>query len=1264
MLLLAGTCPSVATGQKTDPGQNGDRPSADRASDPTGTRRGGLVPSRDVFRPSRSDVPVDAFLFLSESGSQVVVPGTTWEQLEKLKRLEVGNQADSDRYVFQSLRVTGSTNNGRAEMNVTISLNVEPTEGGFAKIPLGMSNFHLLSPPTVSGVTDHAVVVTENDQGYQWWVRTDTPCKAELEMKVSARVETMPADSLKFSLPRVPSTVKLEVDAEDVLGEAISGADEVVTSKPTDKKTTELLVESSGGDFVLRWNNRRSAAQQKPLLEVESRIDVRWDSPQDQPIASVRLTARNIKGSIERFQLQLPPGSVLLDVPRLGTGGQSIQFVPVETKSGETQSGETESGESNSDQSVNAIANLVDVILPEEERQQRIDLNFELQLSGGEISAETPLEMTVPQVVDSLRHRGEITIRLGEEYRLRWETKPWVRSEPVDETDPEVSGRTYRFRFDRGSFELPVWLSTKERRLTLSVQSEVVIRDAIASLQMQITVGGSVINNMLRIDDASWDVLAIVNQETGQRVETFLIGEDRVLQWNQASQQDDLVFVLSAQRPLGQDLGDIEFPLPSISTSENEVVAGESTLDLVGNGRTLMTVDLAASEGLTRIMANESESATGATLSRFQVARFGEPVILAGTLQDQPLRITLSPEATVEIDGSQLKSTVDWMIDSPLDLEGRLPIRIPQRRINRSLIDQSLLGSDAISGLLPKFFGQENSNKASDDSLFDRESVFGRVAAEGASQWSDSEEPWVVTVDGVPAKLRKLDNDRFELISERLSSGAMAIRWRHGQEISSSENAKDIQEVSFPRPHIPDVTMRGNFEIQLRGDGQSQLVALDSKRLNTGAENSSFEEQQFSETQFLQSRVEGAEPRTRFLTMNALPREPIQLRLKAQTALLQELSVQELVLRTAVSHSTRQEQILATIRRGSEFRVNLSRSALAANNTNLSESTSATGQNSLARTSSQSTSSNERRLERLMQQVRVEAFVDGKSVGVENRRGWLVVDLPGDLESHSLELNVWIPQDSLASISTVQPLVQLPSGLGRVFWQVIAPLDSHVVWASPTVGRAMSWQFDQWRLYRQSSLSDQELARLVGGASVEMPPGNRYLYLGTDLPAFEVKIASRTILWLIVASTVLFATVMLIYIPVTRHPLTAVIAALAFAGLILIAPDAAVLAGQLGLISLVLVIVMMAIRSLLVPGRHDRVFASNSPSNLGSSSTRILSNELVENTASSVPPRGEVSETESMRPTGKGVSNRDLPDSKDVSERPPSDPSSGAEIAS
>jgi MFS family permease len=121
-----------------------------------------------------------------------------------------------------------------------------------------------------------------------------------------------------------------------------------------------------------------------------------------------------------------------------------------------------------------------------------------------------------------------------------------------------------------------------------------------------------------------------------------------------------------------------------------------------------------------------------------------------------------------------------------------------------------------------------------------------------------------------------------------------------------------------------------------------------------------------------------------------------------------------------------------------------------------------------------------------------------------------------------------------------------------------------------------------------------------------MPPGNRYLYVGSDLRSFQVMVVSRVVLWLVIGALVLSMSVVLTHFPKTRHPLTAVAAAVMFGGILAIAPDAAVLAGQFGIIAMVLVIVMISVRSLLAPSPSDRVFSSTRetrPSNQPSTRT-------------------------------------------------------------
>jgi hypothetical protein len=177
----------------------------------------------------------------------------------------------------------------------------------------------------------------------------------------------------------------------------------------------------------------------------------------------------------------------------------------------------------------------------------------------------------------------------------------------------------------------------------------------------------------------------------------------------------------------------------------------------------------------------------------------------------------------------------------------------------------------------------------------------------------------------------------------------------------------------------------------------------------------------------------------------------------------------------------------------------------------------------------------------------------------------------------------------------------------------------------------MTWRFDRWRLYREPNFSDQALTASSSDTTPNpMPPGNRYLYVGSDLRSFQVVVVSRVVLWIFIGSFVLVTAVMLTNFPQSRHPLTAVVGAILFGGLIAVAPDAAVLAGQFGIISMVLVILMTAIRSLIKPSQSNRVFSTRGTSSSKSPSTqsqrrRVLS-ETVSGTATQALPGPSPSE--------------------------------------
>ncbi len=1042
----------------------------------------GTPPPEEILDDQKTDpesLPIRAFLFLSDTGNPVIMPGLNWEELQRLMDLDAGNGAQRDAFTYQSLEISGEADDGRAELEVVLCASVEPTKGRWISIPLKMGNFHKYAPPDVTGVAEYYIKLLPDGLGYQLMVKSDTSAELTLRMEMKARVENVSLSrSLEFRLPDVPSKVALSTDTKDAAGDVIGRGDETMISI-ADADRTKFLIESSGGTFSLRWGKPDDARAQ--LLDVESRVSIRWASPQNSPIASVRANVESLRGSIDSLQLRLPNGAVMLNPPQIGTNGQTLELGAATT---------------DKDGTVHEIS------IPNQERRSRIDLNFEIQLDSRNASPQKPLGLRIPEIVGALRHHGELQIRTSGDYRLRWRsTRPWLRLEPSsNQVEGEVD-REYRFRFDRFTADFPIWLGKEESQLRMASESKITIREAMASLDMTIRPSGQLSEGGLQLDEAAWQLRAIENLESQQPLDSYISGFVRVIELNSNDQADPTPIRIRAVYPLEPDQDRIELPLPRVVDTGDAALVQNATVDIVSAGRKVFVVDLEATKDLRRAESTLAEVERDRLTSHFQVLNLESPIVIVGNLVDQPPQITFSSDAKVELDGRQLRTIVDWKISSRTDLEGRLPIRIPKLAVPQSVADSEM-------------------EQAATTSVDDEAELFGvrwgRIDRGAMGQ----ESSWRVTINDVPATLRPLDDDRYELISDHLADGTMAVRWQHELTLAEYQPAGCIGWVSLPRPNITDVTRLGTLKVGFQGNQNFELSPIDA-------------------------------PGTSDLQLDSLPRDPILLRVKPRQNSRQQLSIRQAILRTVVGHRTRHEQLLAWVQGGDQFRVGLPEST--------------TG-------------------------ISVEGFIDGDPATVRRDKDALLLTLPGDRRPHAVDLRVWIPKQTPSLFATVTPSLRLPIGSGRVFWQILAPRDGHVIWTTPTLGRSMTWQFDRWKLYRTPTHTDARLAALIPSAPNPLPAGNQYLYVGSDPPAFKVLVVSRLTIWLIVGTFVLLATALLTYLPQVRHPLSVVVAAVLFAGLLVVAPDAAVIAGQFGIIALVLVIVMVTIRALVAPGQTNRLF--------------------------------------------------------------------------
>ena len=1060
LLVLAASCLSTAAGQSpgTDPPKASLRPGDDE---------------------SDAALKVDAFLFLDAAGTPVMMPGMSWEEIDRLKNQQSGIDASTQGYVYQSLEIEGEARGNRAELGVTLRVSVEPTEGRPTRVPLRMRNFRLLEEAEVEGVDWHELTVAPDGSGYLLRVRSEGRVELTLRMRMSARVEALPSGSMKFDLPEVPSSlVSIRVGARSLQGEVLGRGDEVVRAEDAPSGGTRMLVESGGGEFTLRWSPVDRGSDDAPLLDVESRITLSWDDPEGQPIVLVQMTVRNLRGPISSFEFRVPRGAFLLDDPTVQEPTGSM--IEVSGVAGDT------GGSRHS------------VSVPDGDRPQRIVLSMELQLESSESTADEPLVFSVPTVIDSTSQQGELEVETGSDYRLRWRSQPWVQNVAGESTSEGSSLRSYLFRFDRGTFTLPLWLSAEQRQLRVTTESEIMLYDTKATLRMTIRPSGQGRDGRITLDPGIWNIRAITDVETGEAIDSFDVGDRRELVLNARGGDQPAPVEIVADTDMDATAEAIRLTLPRIIETDEALLAQGSSVTIRSSGRSVFVVDMTESTGIDRMSGGGEGTNLDSTQTRFALLPTEAPVTVVGSLVEQPQRITVSGSVAVELDGTQLQTSVEWLVTSQFDLEGRLPIRIesaPSPGTRAAASDGPGGGSGA------------------DAAVSD-----GEASPATASSW-------LVTVDGVAALLRPLGRGRFELISDRLTSGPVAIRFRRTRSLPAGALRDSVVNVPMPRPGVTEVAMKGVMSVSLRGDGVTEVTTDDAM---------------------------GA----RRIELDSLPRNPLAVRLHSRASASRDLSIRRAVIRTAVGYEFRHEQVVAVVHGGDTFEVGLPAAS---------------------------------------DDIVVEAIVDERPQEVRLRGETLSIALPTDGSTHRVDLRIWIPATTPAPLATIRPWVQLPVGLSRVFWQLTVPENNHVVWASPTVGRAMRWRFDRWRLYREPVEDDRSLMRWAGVPEVsDVPPGNRYLYVGSSVPSFRVVTVSRGLLWGVVGSAVLVAGVLLTYVPALRHPLVAIAAAVAFAGLVAIAPDAAILAGQLGAVALLLVVIMIAARALMAPRRSSRVLTSYS----------------------------------------------------------------------
>ncbi|MFG0263821.1 MAG: hypothetical protein ACF8AM_01560 [Rhodopirellula sp. JB055] len=1294
----------------------------------------GTTPSPEVVRGESGGITPDAFLFLDESGTPVVMPRMSFEEIDRLRRLEQGIQVQDRRATLQRNNLVGSVHDQRAEFELDCHFVIDPRstrEGSSAPIvlDLGLNGFHLLEPAIVrtapnaddfgaagnpgennsdrelanafvrvaqtkstarDELMDPAASVTNGNGALGNSSRSnaglsyelvlpaeaaspDNPVDCVCKLKMSTRVRRLgPLTSfLPLSLPTVPTRVEVSVDPHQkessntspplITAEIVGNGREVLRqlarreSDDESRRRSRFEIDSQGGEFAFKWQWLPSATEAARLLETESNATLRWESPADPPTMQVRMIVRNLRGQLDNFDIELPERAVLLGSPEVVINDDNR-----ESPLSPGTNGNDEVSETAFDDTAFETGNAIDVAdsgwtmtllgndqpnQPAAQNQSAIEnkretdasqasgsastrrvrfssdradamtstslveVRLQLRLPVPEASATTPWTMQLPRVPDAIGHRGTVTVVTAEDHRLRWRPRLGVEAIASDATTVNVGERAQTFRFLRDAFQLPVWLSGKQRQQRLKIAMELSITRRLARSVMTVQSSGAGIDPQdMQLELSGWQLTHLTADEAETELDVSI--SEGLVQW-QADASDGKwprQYVITCERVVTEAMASepLTLALPKLQTNESSSAVTEATLDITDAKRLQWSVDLSQSDNLQRINNDSS--------SRFRLLSVDGPWSVTGNFTERPLRLSLSGSTTMGTQGNQWISQTRWTLTSTVDLEGILQFEIP------TPYQQSVQWTSVVDGV-PAMVRESESRSLSDGwvkyeivtprlsvgtheiELISRSVLRDLFHAPEASQSLlrvDSDPATVeskvetdsTTDDGEVASVTEqapteptlaslesapIDDSQREETSERDPNLANSRGDAAG---NSSDRSTDMETpsitdqilIAIPTPIADQVTLEKDYRLSLPnsvtdGVGQIWITTVGDERLLPGIRQ-------------VASDKATSPMQTSEWSLTSIPDAPFSLKFRQESLEETPVRVTRAVLRSLVGQNTRHEQLIAVVEGGRQISIGLSEQ---------------------------------------LKTIRIETRLDGNRIEPARSRRGLRIDIPANTGAgptssnvpdpsslHLLDIRLWTETEASPWWTNIEPLMQLPIGSAQIDWQLSVPTDSHLFWASSSCGRLMRWQREQLRLSRQPLADDTELlewvtfpfqdnAALLGSLKESTTnaaftvPSNQYLFYSSDPYAFSALTVSRTLMWLAVGSLSLLLAASTQLFPKSRHPFAIILLAVVLAGVLVTAPDGVIVTAQLIMISLVLVAVFYAISALISPPTSERV---------------------------------------------------------------------------
>ncbi len=267
------------------------------------------------------EVRPETYVVRDKEGRLVPMPNISYEDFRAYFERELRSEdssANLPAYTLQELRITGTADSQRADLQVTATIRLQRDE--WVRVPLRFGNAILRSPANYSGDGNVFVESTDDSTGYVCWMRAsqDEPQQVSLDFSVPLR-RLGNQKRLAIQVPRATSSeLKLEVSVPDAPAVVSSG----LLTVEHEEAVSRFQVDGLTPDFQISWSDGSATpVESRPLLQADVKTLIKVDGIRE-VTGEININVKSLRGGFDAFTVRLPVGTTL--IPRQSPSGQYL----------------------------------------------------------------------------------------------------------------------------------------------------------------------------------------------------------------------------------------------------------------------------------------------------------------------------------------------------------------------------------------------------------------------------------------------------------------------------------------------------------------------------------------------------------------------------------------------------------------------------------------------------------------------------------------------------------------------------------------------------------------------------------------------------------------------------------------------------------------------------------------------------------------------------------------------------------------------------